>query len=190
MTCSAGWKTGSHGAAAKAALMGVVRDIKRSYRAPRAVLRHRLGAGENEGGALVTLMLACGLIFVAQWPRLSRIAFETGQEMQMLLGGTLLAWLFIMPLFFYVLALIVHLILRAFGGHGTAYEVRMALFWGLLAAAPLWLLWGLTAGFVGPGIATTLTGIIALGAVVYFWAAGIAELFRPATSPSQDLPKE
>ncbi|AJE47073.1 hypothetical protein [Celeribacter indicus] len=156
--------------------MGVVSDIVRSYRAPRAVLRHRLGAGEKEGTALVTLMLACGLIFVAQWPRLSRISFETGQEVQMLLGATLLGWLFIMPLVFYVLASLVALVLRLAGRTATGFQTRMALFWGLLCAAPLWLLWGLTAGFVGQGPATALVGLLALAALIVFWGAMLSEI--------------
>ena len=156
--------------------MGVVTDMARSYRAPRAVLRHRLGQGENEGGALVTLMIACGLVFVAQWPRLSRVAFETGQEVQMLLGATLLGWLFIMPLVFYVIAGLIRFVLSLLGGTATGYETRMAVFWGLLCAAPLWLLWGLTAGFVGPGAATSLVGVIALAALMYFWGMGLTEV--------------
>ncbi|WP_417245889.1 YIP1 family protein [Celeribacter sp.] len=161
--------------------MGVVIDIAKSYRAPRAVLRHRLAAGENEGSALVTLILACGLIFVAQWPRLSRLAFETGQEVQMLMGATLLSWLFIMPLVFYTLAGGIGFVLRALKRPATGFETRMALFWGLLCAAPLWLLWGLTAGFVGPGAATTLVGVLALAALIYFWGVLLAEIARKET---------
>ncbi|MCA0043880.1 YIP1 family protein [Celeribacter litoreus] len=157
--------------------MGVVLDMAQSYRAPRAVLRRRLGA-ENESSALVTLMLACGLIFVAQWPRLSRVAFETGQEVQMLMGATLLGWLFIMPLIFYVLAGVAGLVLRAIGRPTSGYEARMALFWGLLCAAPLWLLWGLTAGFVGPGAATSLVGVLALFALMFFWGVNLSEVAR------------
>jgi hypothetical protein len=157
--------------------MGVVTDIAKSYRAPRAVLRHRLG-GESEGGALVTLMLACGLIFVAQWPRLSRVAFETGQEVQMLMGATLLSWLFIMPLVFYVLSGIVGFALRFTGAQATGFEVRLAMFWGLLCAAPLWLLWGLAAGFVGPGATTNGVGVLALVALIYFWGVMLAEVVK------------
>lgn len=156
--------------------MGVVTDMALSYRAPRKGLRNRLGAGENEGSALVTLMLACGLIFVAQWPRLSRVAFETGQELQMLLGATLLGWLFIMPLVFYVLAAAIGMVMRLVGSAATGFETRMALFWGLLCAAPLWLLWGLTAGFVGPGAATSLVGLLALAALIWFWGVMLADV--------------
>lgn len=156
--------------------MGLATDIARTYRAPRAVIRHRLGMGEREGAALATLMLGCGLIFVSQWPRLSRVAFETGQELNMLLGGALLGWLFMMPLVFYALAFLAGLALRLGGAHPSGFAVRMATFWALVAAAPMWLLWGLTAGFVGPGAAMTLTGGVALAAFVIFWGAGLREV--------------
>ncbi|WP_417258798.1 YIP1 family protein [Celeribacter sp.] len=159
--------------------MGVAADIIRTYRAPGAVVRHRLGPTENEGGALVTLMLACGLIFVAQWPRLSREAFVTGQEVQMLLGGALLAWLFMMPLVFYVLAAVLTAALNLMGGKASGYEGRMATFWPLLAASPLWLLWGLTMGFIGQGPAATITGALALVAFLIFWGAGLREVAFP-----------
>lgn len=149
--------------------MGLITDMAQSYRTPRQVFRHRLGQGENEGGALITLMIACALIFVAQWPRLSREAFETGQELQMLMGATLLGWLFIMPLVLYTLAGIVGFILRILGRPVTGYGARMALFWGLLCATPLWMLWGLTVGFVGLGSTANVVGILALGALIVFW---------------------
>ncbi len=158
--------------------MGVAQDIIRSYRAPRGVLRHRLGPQENEGAALVTLMLACGLIFVAGWPRLSRIAFETGQELQMLLGAALLSWLFMMPLFFYILALIVNIIQRILRFKTTGYETRMALFWGLLAAAPMWLFWGLSVGFLSNPVAVSFIGALSLAVLLYFWIAGLIEVSK------------
>ena len=49
----------------------------------------------------------------------------------------------------------------------------MALFWGLMAAVPLWLLNGLTAGLVGEGPALTLVGVLALGAFLWFVVAGL-----------------
>ncbi|TDL83675.1 YIP1 family protein [Palleronia sediminis] len=155
--------------------MSLTRDMVASYRAPAEALGRRMAAppGAGEPRALVTVMLACFLIFVAQWPRLSREAFLTGQELNMLLGGALLGWLFIAPLVLYGVAGLVHLVLRAMGGRGSYFGSRMALFWALLAAAPLWLLWGLIAGFVGPGIGLDIVGIAALIAFVAIWGAGL-----------------
>lgn len=153
--------------------MGVASDILRAYVAPRAVFRARLGATPREDRALAVLMAACLLIFVAQWPRLQREAFETGQEFQVLAGGALLAWLFIVPLAAYAIGSLSHLAARVLGGQGNLYGARFALFWALLVASPLWLLWGLVAGFIGPGAQLTLTGVVALGAFVVHWSLNL-----------------
>lgn len=149
--------------------MGVAADILRAYRAPRAVFRARLGETPREDRALVILMAACLLIFVAQWPRLQRAAIETGQDFQMMVGATLLAWVFIMPLAAYAIGTLTHLVARAMGGRGSAYGGRFALFWALLVASPLWLLTGLVAGFIGPGVQLNLVGAVALAAFVMHW---------------------
>ncbi len=153
--------------------MGVAADMLRAYVAPRAVFRARLGAGPREDRALVVLMAACLLIFVAQWPRLQRAALESGQDFQMLVGGSLFAWLFMVPLLAYAIGTISHLLARALGGGGSPYGARFALFWALLVASPLWLLWGLVAGFIGPGLQLTLTGAVALAAFVVHWSLNL-----------------
>ena len=160
--------------------MALASDIVASYRRPGAILRRRLGAPERaEARALVTVMLACFLIFVAQWPRLSRESTLTGQELDMLLAGALLGWLFVAPLILYGIAGVSHLVAhRALGGHATYTEARMALFWALLAAAPLWLLWGLVAGFSGPGPLLDAVGIVALLAFLGLWAGGLYAVER------------
>lgn len=160
--------------------MALTTDILASYRRPGAVVRRRAGGPVREDRALVTVMVACGLIFVAQWPRLSREAFLTGQDFDVLLGGALLGWLFLMPLVLYALAALSHLLARLMGGQGTWFGARMALFWALLAASPLWLLWGLVAGFVGPGVALNLVGLVALAAFLAIWMAGLAAVERKA----------
>ncbi len=159
--------------------MALAGDIVASYRRPGHVLRRRMGAPDRaEGRALVTCMLACGLIFVAQWPRLSRESYLTGQDLNMLLGGALLGWIFIAPLILYAVAGLSHAVVRRLGGRASYTEARMALFWALLAATPLWLLWGLLAGFSGPGPALDAVGIAALLAFVLIWAMGLRHVER------------
>ena len=92
--------------------MSIVADIAATYRRPAAILRRRLQAGQREDRALAVLMAGCALLFVAQWPRLARQAFETGAELDMLLAGSLMALIFILPLLFYGLAALSHLIGR------------------------------------------------------------------------------
>lgn len=160
--------------------MSAVRDIVATYGGPRRVVRRILQAGAREERALVILMAACLVVFVAQWPRLARQAHEQGQELNPLLGGALFAWLFLMPLVLYTLALISHWVLKALGGKGQPYGARIALFWALLASTPVMLLWGLTAGFVGPGAALTLVGAFWLAIFLWVWLSGLAEVWRGA----------
>ncbi|MEL7104697.1 MAG: YIP1 family protein [Pseudomonadota bacterium] len=154
--------------------MSVSNDILRSYVAPREVQARRM-AGQREDRAIAVVLAACVLISIAQWPRLAREAFYDGSiDLQMQMGSAVFAWVFIMPLVLYAIAAVSHVIARVFGGHGTWFRARMALFWALLAASPLWLLHGLVAGFIGPGPALSGVGLLALGAFVVFWGAGLA----------------
>lgn len=161
--------------------MALTADIVATYRGPRRVMRRLLGAGEQESRALMFLMLACGLIFVGQWPRLQREAvLDDSVGFDVRLGGALLGWIFIMPLALYALALISHWGARLLGGKGSAYGARLALFWALLAASPLWLFYGLVAGLIGPGPALTATGIVAIAVFLAFWALTLVEAQVPA----------
>ena len=58
-------------------------------------------------------------------------------------------------------------------------KARMALFWAVLAASPLWLLTGLVGGFIGRGPAFTGTGLLAVAAFFAIWAAGVWAVERP-----------
>ena len=159
--------------------MPVSTDIVRTYRAPRRVLREKLAGGPREDRALATLMGACVLVFVSQWPVLSRQAYlDPSIPLDARMGGALMGWLFIAPVAAYVMAAASHLLAKVFGGRGTWFGARLALFWALLAASPLWLLNGLVAGFIGPGAALNLVGVIAVGAFVVFWGAGLWEAER------------
>ena len=153
--------------------MSVVADILATWRRPGTVARARAGTGPREDRALAVLLLACAMVFLAQWPRLARQATLSGEELNPLLGGALFAWMFIMPLVLYGLGTASHLIAGLFGGRASAYQARFVLFWALLAASPAWLLWGLVAGFVGPGPGMQASGLLALGAFLYFWAMGL-----------------
>ncbi len=152
--------------------MAVTTDIVATYWGPAAVIRKLLGQGTREDRALVYVMAGCLIVFVAQLPRLSRVAHLTGQDFQMLMGGTLLAWVFIMPLVLYILAFVARMIGRLLGGQGTGYGARLALFWAVLASSPLILLHGLVAGFIGAGPALTAVGLVWVSAFGWFWIGG------------------
>lgn len=148
-------------------------DMVRSLRAPRRVIRGLGVAGVREPWLLMVLMLACALVFVAQWPRLARAAhLDPSIPLDARLAGALFAWVFLAPLFFYgmaaLLALVLRLVVRASGA-----SVRLALFWALLVASPVMLLQGLVAGMIGPG---AQAGLVAALAALVFVAVLVAGL--------------
>lgn len=175
---SGGWKGGS-GGGGTADPMSAVRDIVATYRGPRRVIRRILDAGINEPRALVILLAGCAVMFIAQWPRLSRLSVESGEPLNPLLGGALIGLMFYLPLALYALALVSWGLLRIAGGSGTtSYGARIALFWALLASAPIMLLWGLTAGFVGPGPALSVVGVLWCAMFLWVWLSGLSEAWE------------
>lgn len=160
--------------------MSATGDILQTYRNPRAVIRRHLERGVNEGRVFIFLFGACLLVFIAQWPRLSREAYlDASVPLDARLGAALLGWLFIAPLFFYAMASVSYFIARIIGGQGTSYGARLALFWSLLVVTPLWLLQGLVAGFIGEGPQLTVVGVLLLGAFGWVWINALIETQSP-----------
>jgi hypothetical protein len=154
--------------------MAVTNDIVRTYRRPRVVIRDLLNQGRREDRAIVFLMISCFLIFVAQWPRLRRVAegyepspWPADMNFEGMMTYTFFSAVIILPLFMYGLAAASHLIAKVLGGKGSWYGARLALFWTLLAMSPLILFYGLVRGLIGPGTQATLVG--AIGALVFLW---------------------
>ncbi|MEM7320283.1 MAG: YIP1 family protein, partial [Pseudomonadota bacterium] len=159
--------------------MPVTTDIAATYRRPGRVMRRLLAMGQREDRALAILMFACAVVFVAQMPRLARDAHLTDGDLNMMLGGALLGWLIIAPLMFYGLAALSHVVARVIGGKGSWFGARLALFWALLASTPVLLLHGLVAGFIGPGPALDVVGILWLVVFGWFWISGLRQSERP-----------
>lgn len=153
--------------------MSLARNIAASYRAPGTVLDRMLADGPREDRALALCMGGCVAMFVAQWPRLAREAHLSGDDLQMLLGGALMGVVFILPLALYLLAGLSRLVAGVLGGQGTGYGARLALFWALVASMPLMLLHGLVSGFIGPGAAKALVGVLWCLAFGWIWIAGL-----------------
>jgi hypothetical protein len=166
--------------------MSLTGDIAATWRRPRRVMRKLLDMGQREDRALMFLMLACGLIFVSQWPSLSRAAYlDPSVPLDARIGGALFAWILWMPIFAYILAALSHLIAIPLGGRGSWYSARLALFWSLLCATPAWLFYGLVAGFIGPGPAQTVTGGVLVAVFFGFWGLTLVEAERrPAPEPA------
>ncbi|WP_425039326.1 YIP1 family protein [Primorskyibacter sp. S187A] len=155
--------------------MGVLNDIAATYRGPRRVLRRLLSAGQREDRALAILMGACTLMFLSQWPPLARQAHLENTELQPMIGGALMAWLFVAPLLLYVIAALSRLVAKLFRGQGDHFGARIALFWALLATSPLALLNGLVGGYIGPGVELQLVGFVWFVCFVWFWLSGMIE---------------
>jgi hypothetical protein len=144
----------------------VTGDIVASWRSPRAVIRRKVET-LREDRALVYLIVACLLIFIGQWPFLQRQAtLDPSVPFDARVGGALMGIVFILPLAAYMVAGVLHLALRALGGRGRGFDSRMALFWGLLAAAPLFLLNGLLRGMLGDTPAVMGAGALMLAGFV------------------------
>ncbi len=159
--------------------MSVSRDIVASWRRPRQVLRSMLNHGRREDRAIAFVMIACFLMFVGQWPKLSREAFlDPSVPLQARLAITFFAMMMVLPLMLYVFAGISHVVAKLFRGRGTFYSARLALFWSLLVAAPLFLLNGLVAGFIGQGSASDATGLVTLLGFLVIWLACLIEAER------------
>ncbi|MBU2961582.1 YIP1 family protein [Citreicella sp. C3M06] len=158
--------------------MTLSREIVATWRGPGAVVSRLYAEGQREDRALMLLMAACALFFISQMPQLARQAHLDGADLNPRLGGALMAWVVIAPLLFYALAFVAHLLAKLLGGQGTAYGARLALFWALLASAPLLLLNGLVAGLIGPGLELTLVGVAWTIAFLWFWIAGMVAVNR------------
>lgn len=162
--------------------MAVTTDIVRSWRRPRAVMRDLLDQGQREDRAIAYVLVACLLMFVAQWPRLVRVSegFEAapGQdtpELTQLVAYAFFGTVMVLPLMLYGLAALSHMVARVLGGQGSWFSARLALFWALLAASPLALLYGLVRGFIGPGQEASLTGLVWLVAFLAMWLLSLRE---------------
>lgn len=130
-------------------------------------MQKHLALGRREDRALIFLMASCVVFLIAYLPQLAREAHLNGTDMEAEMGGAILVWLFWAPLLFYILGAVLRLLLRAVGCRANWYEVRLALFWSLLAATPFVLLNGLTAGLIGPGVQLQLVGSI--WAISFLW---------------------
>ena len=154
--------------------MSVLAEITETYRAPGRVVRRHLSRGVREDRALIILMAACLAMFLAQWPVLARAAhLDREIPLDARLGGAMLATVFLLPLVLYAVAGLSHIVARIFGGRGTYFGARIALFWAMLAIAPLALLRGLLAGVLGQSLLVGLVGLAVFCGFIVFWGAGL-----------------
>ncbi|WP_039018051.1 hypothetical protein [Halocynthiibacter namhaensis] len=152
--------------------MSVTRDILACYRRPREVFERRMSGDE---GLVLTYAIIAGLLaFVGQlpvWSRQAELLPELGNFASLVYSGFLVL-VFVFPLFFYILAALIWFPLRALAGV-SGLDIRLSMFWSLLAAMPLWLLLGLTQGLIGPGTETYLVFVLWFIAFLAFFTIGL-----------------
>tara|TARA_R110002073_G_scaffold4803_3_gene30465 strand:+ start:1253 stop:1750 length:498 start_codon:yes stop_codon:yes gene_type:complete len=163
--------------------MSVSTDILRSYRAPRDVFRGLRGGDRREARILIYLMTACGLFFVAQWPVVARQAhLDDSIPLEARMAGALFGAIFIAPLVFYGLGWVLTMILKMIERGIDGFDVRLALFWSLLAISPLMLFQGLVLALVGPGSQANLSGVVIFGLFLMILVAGLRVALEAARS--------
>ncbi|MGP9791971.1 YIP1 family protein [Roseinatronobacter sp. NSM] len=154
-------------------------NIARSYRRPDLVVRAMVRQGLREPQVLFFNALACGLIFVAQWPRLSREAtLDPSVTFEQRMGGALFAVMFLLPLILYGLAAVMQGVLRVARVTVPGIRVRLVLFWSLLAVTPLMLVHGGLLAFMGPVGAVQAFGFVVAVAFIYITGRGLREVIR------------
>ncbi|MDD7972531.1 YIP1 family protein [Roseinatronobacter alkalisoli] len=159
--------------------MSLTLNIARSYRDPAQVVRGLLGQGVREPQVLFFNLLSCGLIFVAQWPRLSRDAtLDPSVTFEQRMGGALFAVMFLLPLILYALAWALQGGLRLARMPVPGLWARLALFWALLAVTPLMLVQGGLSALLGPVGAVQAFGFVVAGAFIYILGFGVRAAIR------------
>ncbi len=163
--------------------MSLVSNLVRTYRAPGTVIDGLDRQGLREPQVLFFALLSCGLIFVAQWPGLSRAAaLDPAVTLEQRMGGALFGVMFMLPLLLYALAGLIQLVLRVAVAPIAGLRVRLALFWSLLSVTPLMLLHGGLGGFLGAHPAVNLFGFVVAASFLYILGAGLGTIVRRTRS--------
>ncbi len=169
-------------------IMSLVLNIVRSYRAPGKVVSHLAQGDLREPQVLFFGLLACGLIFVAQWPGLSRAAMlDPSITFEQRMGGALFGVMFMLPLLLYGLAAMLQLALRGIARPVAGLHVRLSLFWALLAVSPLMLFQGGLSAFLGANAAVSAFGFVVAAAFLYILGAGLRAVMHLAR-PKPEMP--
>lgn len=156
--------------------------IVASWRAPRTVVRRLLAQDRHEGRILMYLVLALGLVFLAQWPRLARLATPE-VPLEALMVGALFGLMMLGPLLVYGIGGVLTLLLKL-AAPVEGFAVRLALFWALLASAPLVLAQAALTALTGPGAVSGLSGLAVLAAFAAILVAGLRVALEAAPRPA------
>ena len=159
--------------------MALTNDIVATYKGPSKVIGRFLGQGRNEVRALLFVLIAGLLMFIAAAPYQAREAqLNPDGPLEVRLYWSAFLFIFIVPLLLYLLAAVIWVVSKVARMPVSGYQVRFTLFWALLASAPVMLLLGLVAGMIGPGIQLQITGFAWVGVFLWFWLSGLITAAR------------
>ncbi len=149
--------------------------IATSWRKPKVVMTRLVEGGLSEARALIYLMLACLLFFVASTPNALRVspAIDDPDANTISVTAFFFGMMFVAPLMFYAVAPVLHLVARAVGGTGSWLGARTALFWSLLQVAVLTIpvsLIGAALDYGAPAAAGAVRDVLGIAAVLlWIW---------------------
>ncbi len=150
---------------------GIFAHIWEARRGLGASFEAQIKQGVTEERLLFYVAFACLMAFVARLPTVletSRAA-EGGISPTGLVAGSFVAFVIFAPLFLYGIAGLSHLVSqRIFGGQGSYPHARMALFWSLILAVPIGLVWALVVYGLRLSGADQMIAPLGLG-VFCFW---------------------
>jgi hypothetical protein len=163
--------------------MSASAEIVRAYKGFGASMRRRLDEHPGEERLLIYLVIAILLFFVARIPNLLEVsAIQATEDISIaaIFVTNLVSSFFFAPLLLYGVAALSHLVAKAFGGKGTSYGARLALFWTLLVISPLALLSTiLQVAYPADWLSTTLlTGMFLLFTYAWGTCLSVAEGFK------------
>lgn len=154
--------------------MALTQDIMATYKGPGRVVARFLAQGRNEVRALLFLLIAGVLMFIASMPYQAREAqIDLDVPLAARMYWSALFCVFMMPIFLYLFSIVIWGLARIARRQVTGFEIRFTLIWALLASTPVLLVMGLVAGFIGSGIQLQVVGYVWIGVFGWFWAAGL-----------------
>jgi Na+/H+-dicarboxylate symporter len=132
--------------------MALTRDIVAMWRRPGTVWDRLIAAGRREDLALTHALVGGVVHFIAASPAAARTSYiDPAVPVEARLFWQALLFVFVLPLIVWLCTMLVGGIAGLLGRRQLGYQLRLTLFWSLLAAAPMALLLGLVAGLIGPG---------------------------------------
>ena len=160
--------------------MSTVQLILASYRSPTKAFAQKLGEGISETRIFIWLLVSCFLSFLARLPLLSREAHLDvgGPPLDSIIGGVLVSFIFMVPLVFYALSIVLCLIFRVWFTNLKWLYFRGAFFWSLLAVSPLVLVRGVLVGIYGTSAYINMISVFVFLYFIYILICSVRTISR------------